>query len=53
MKTTTKPKPAEHHRRQFFLSFLAMSQAKKERLFKRYGLAGSDRTAAKIWEAAR
>jgi hypothetical protein len=51
--STTKPKPAEHHRRQFFLSFLAMTQTKREILFKRYGLTGSARTAAKIWEAAR
>lgn len=49
----TKPKPAEYHRRQFYLSYLAMNNTKRQRLFRRYKLTGSDQTAAKLWEAAR
>jgi len=51
--TSPKPKPAEHHRRQFYLSFLAMNNTKRQRLFRRYKLTGADQTAAKLWEAAR
>jgi hypothetical protein len=50
---TEKPKPAEHYKREFFLTFLAMSNTKKQRLFKRYGLTGADQTAEKVWEAAK
>lgn len=50
---TEKPKPVKHYKREFFLTFLATSNTKKQRLFKRYGLTGADQTAAKVWEAAK
>ena len=49
----TKPKPAEHHRRQFYLTFLAMNNTKRQRLFRRFKLTGVNQTAEKLWEAAR
>jgi len=47
------PKPAEHHRRQFFLAFLAMNNTKRQQLFRRYKLTGANQTAEKLWEAAK